>query len=81
MIKRLFIIFLMSFGISQSDELESTLLGSFGSVTINDNVYNQFSLKPEFSIGKLGMGFDIYFYLHSPLKSIMSHLDEITGLN
>ena len=63
MIKRLFIIFLMSFGISQSDELESTLLGSFGSVTINDNVYNQFSLKPEFSIGKLGMGFDIYFYL------------------
>ena len=63
MIKRLFIIFLMSFGISQSDELESTLLGSFGSVTINDNVYNQFSLKPELSIGKLGMGFDIYFYL------------------
>jgi len=38
-------------------------LGSFGSVTINNEVYNQFSLRPEFSIGKLGMGFDIYFYL------------------
>ena len=47
----------------QIESLESTLLGSFGSVTINDNVYNQFSLRPEFSVGKLGMGFDIYFYL------------------
>ena len=64
MIKKILIITLIiTCSFSQNNDIESTLLGSFGSVTINDNVYNQFSLKPEFSVGKLGMGFDLYFYL------------------
>ncbi|MFH1851907.1 MAG: FecR domain-containing protein [Candidatus Neomarinimicrobiota bacterium] len=34
-----------------------------GSVTIDGQVYNQLSLRPELSFGKLGIGFDLVVYL------------------
>ena len=44
------------------DKIPPTYMASFGSVTINDKLYNQISFKPEFIIGKVGLGLDIYFY-------------------
>ena len=38
--------------------------GSIGTVTINNEVYNQLSLRPEIPIGKLGIGLDIYLYFN-----------------
>ena len=39
--------------------------GSIGTVTINGQVYNQLSLRPEIPIGKLGVGLDIYLYFNN----------------
>ena len=38
--------------------------GSIGTVTINNEVYNQLSLRPEIPIGKLGIGLDVYLYFN-----------------
>ena len=38
--------------------------GSIGTVTINGEVYNQLSLRPEIPIGKLGLGLDVYLYFN-----------------
>ena len=56
------IIISSSFSYSQDDEVNSAFTGSFGSVTLNDQIYNHFSFKPEMSSGKLGLGLDLYFY-------------------
>ena len=37
--------------------------GSFGTVSIDGETYNQISLRPEFNIGKWGVGFDFYLYI------------------
>ena len=42
--------------------------GSIGTVTINDEVYNQLSLRPEVPLGKLKVGLDIYFYFNEFIK-------------
>ena len=34
-----------------------------GSATINDTIYNQVALRPEFSFGKLGIGLDLVLYI------------------
>ena len=39
-------------------------IGSVGTVTINGQVYNQLSLRPEIPIGKLGIGLDISLYFN-----------------
>ena len=36
---------------------------SIGSATIDGTMYNQFSLRPEFSFGKVGIGLDLGFYI------------------
>ena len=36
---------------------------SIGSVTIDGKIYNQISFRPEFSMKKLKLGLDLYFYL------------------
>ncbi len=56
------IIFMISFSYTQDEEVNSAFTGSFGSVTLNDQIYNHFSFKPEMSVGKLGLGMDLYFY-------------------
>ena len=42
----------------------STTTGSIGTVTINGQVYNQLSLRPEIPFGKLGIGLDLYLYFN-----------------
>ena len=39
-------------------------VGSVGTVTINGEVYNQISLRPEIPVGKLGIGLDLYLYFN-----------------
>jgi len=56
-------IFLMIFVAgSFTQETSSVFTGSFGSVTLGDEIYNHFSLRPEISSGNLGLGLDFYFY-------------------
>ena len=43
---------------------KSGTTGSIGTVTINGQVYNQLSLRPEIPIGKLGLGLDVYLYFN-----------------
>ena len=38
--------------------------GAMGSVTIDDKLYNQLSLRPELAYGNLGIGLDIYLYFN-----------------
>ena len=45
-----------------TQDIDPVYTGSFGSVTINNQVYNQFSLRPELIFGKVGLGLDLYFY-------------------
>ena len=40
------------------------MTGSIGTVTLNRQVYNQLSIRPEIPIGKLGVGLDIYLYFN-----------------
>ena len=60
-LKKLCFSILFVFLFSQ-EETTSVFTGSFGSVTLGDRIYNHFSLKPEISGGKLGVGLDLYFY-------------------
>ena len=63
MYKKLIIILFVVLAFSQDEgEVSSVFTGSFGSVTLDDQIYNHFSLRPEMSVGKLGIGMDIYFY-------------------
>jgi len=58
-------IFLVSLFISifyPQEKIDPVYTGSFGSVTINNQVYNHFSVRPEIAFGKFGLGLDIYFY-------------------
>ena len=48
---------------SETSEKSGTT-GSIGTVTINGEVYNQLSLRPEIPIGKLGLGLDVYLYFN-----------------
>ena len=34
-----------------------------GSVTIDDQIYNQLAFRPELNFGKLGIGLDLVFYV------------------
>ncbi len=43
---------------------KSSTSGSIGTVTINGEVYNQLSLRPEIPIGKLALGLDVYLYFN-----------------
>ena len=37
--------------------------GSFGTVVIDGDIYNQISMRPEFNYRNWGMGFDFYLYI------------------
>ena len=59
-LKHVLIISLFACALPQG--IDPVYTGSFGSVTINNQVYNQFSLRPELAFGKIGLGLDLYFY-------------------
>ena len=68
MIKNLIFILIVNILCSQSfsDIMNEKPLwtGSFGTVSIDGETYNQVSLRPEFNLGKWGMGFDFYLYIN-----------------
>ena len=58
-----FFISVVLFSLSLSQEkIPPTYMAAFGSVSINGKLYNHVSFKPEFTMGKVGLGLDIYFY-------------------
>ena len=57
------LVFLSTFVMCQFDPNDISMSGSFGSVTIDNQVYNQISFRPEIPIGNLGIGLDLYFYI------------------
>ena len=65
-----FILFLLAFTLFAQDadnsgiSKKSGTSGSIGTVTINEQMYNQLSLRPEIPIGKLDIGLDIYLYFN-----------------
>ena len=55
--KYVFLFAFICFGLSNN-----TGSASVGSVTIDGKIYNQISFRPEFSINRLKLGLDLYFY-------------------
>tara|TARA_B100000614_G_C14562973_1_gene497846 strand:- start:1888 stop:3447 length:1560 start_codon:yes stop_codon:yes gene_type:complete len=64
--------------------------GSFGTVSIDGQTYNQISMRPEFNFGNWGAGFDFYLYIDgngniyddswnfsSPNKSYQTLIDKL----
>lgn len=45
-----------------TQDLDPVFTGAFGSATINNKIYNQVSIRPEFSFSKFAVGLDVYFY-------------------
>ena len=66
---RLFAIFLTLSSVYNQSLLESLAdqtpiwTGSFGTVVIDGDIYNQISMRPEFNYRNWGMGFDFYLYI------------------
>ena len=58
----IFLAFVLISTLYSQNEIDPVYTGSFGSVTINNQVYNHFSIRPEIAFGKFGLGLDIYFY-------------------
>ena len=58
----IFLAFLFISVFYPQEKIDPVYTGSFGSVTINNQVYNHFSVRPEIAFGKFGLGLDIYFY-------------------
>ena len=63
-----FIPFILVISLFAQDDVgappKSGTTGSIGTVTLNGQVYNQLSIRPEIPIGKLGVGLDIYLYFN-----------------
>jgi hypothetical protein len=64
-------ILILLIGISSGQDRDSNIFsksggttGSVGTITMNGQIYNQLSLRPEIPIGKLGVGLDIYLYFN-----------------
>ena len=50
---------------SQDSDSAMNLSGGIGSTTLDGQIFNQISLRPEIPIGKFGIGFDIYLNIDS----------------
>ena len=60
---RVYIIFLFSLNLLLTQDISPSYIASFGSVTMNNKVYNQISFTPEIPISqKIGLGLEFYLY-------------------
>ena len=59
-----YIILIFGISISQFNYKKINTSGTMGSSTINGEIYNQVSIRPEIPIGRLGIGLDIYLYFN-----------------
>ena len=60
----IYILVIFNFAASQFNYKNINTSGAMGSSTINGEIYNQISIRPEIPIGKLGVGLDIYLYFN-----------------
>ena len=80
-----FCLFLLAFTLFAQDadnsgiSKKSGTTGSIGTVTINEQMYNQLSLRPEIPIGKLGVGLNIYLYFND--EGIFSKISNSSAPN
>ncbi len=51
-----------------------------GSATINDTIYNQVALRPEFSFGRLGVGLDLVLYIDNEGNIRKDEWDEASDI-
>ena len=63
-LKSSIILIILGFSFSQFNPDNIGVSASFGSVTIDNEVYNQIALRPEIPIGNFGLGLDLYFYIN-----------------
>ena len=63
-LKSSIILIVFSFTFTQFNPDNVGISASFGSVTIDNEVYNQIALRPEIPIGNFGLGLDLYFYIN-----------------
>ena len=63
-LKSSIILIILGFTFSQFNPDNVGVSASFGSVTIDNEVYNQIALRPEIPIGNFGLGLDLYFYIN-----------------
>ena len=61
----IYILLIFGISISQFNYKNISTSGTMGSSTIDGEIYNQVSFRPEIPIGKLGIGLDIYLYFNS----------------
>jgi len=62
---RYILVLFLGFCFSQEDDfnMDATYVATFGSVTMNNKIYNQISFTPEIPIGKnMGLGLEFYLY-------------------
>ncbi|MAJ43954.1 MAG: hypothetical protein CMF96_04300 [Candidatus Marinimicrobia bacterium] len=50
---------------SQAQDSDISMSGGLGSITIDGEIYNQVSMRPEIPIGKLSIGLDFYLNINS----------------
>ena len=62
----------MLLGLLSSQDINTDVLfdsgnttGSIGTVTINGQVYNQVSVRPEIPFGNMSIGLDLYLYFYN----------------
>ena len=57
--------------IAQDNTIDPVFTGAFGSSTINDKLYNQFSIRPEFAFSKLQLPqYKHFFYILSYITPV-----------
>ena len=49
--------------INSQDNVNKSLQGAFGAVTIDGKIWNQIALRPIIPIGKISVALDIVFYI------------------
>ena len=66
---------------SQTDTPKPFDMGlGIGSVTIDDQIYNQLAFRPELNFGKLGIGLDLVFYVDQDGNIRKDEWDETSDL-
>ena len=59
-----YVILILNFVLAQFNYKNISTSGTMGSSTINGEIYNQISIRPEIPIGKLGIALDLYIYFN-----------------
>ena len=62
--KNIYILIIFNIILSQFNYKNINTSGTMGASTIDGEIYNQVSIRPEIPIGKMGIGLDLYLYFN-----------------